>query len=319
VTCVHVVTSCTDRKKRPVPEPLRLCQVYETSLQRRLRVWVQRLQAEHGSRTPARNLYGGEHWTEFLRILERGFRPGTAVQGWVISAGYGLIPVDAPVNSYSASFGRHVGDRVTPPGVAWTESEWWSGLAEWNGPSAGAPRTLAELGGRANGDLILLAASGSYLRAIEPDLRALFESKSEVLLFSASSGPRLSKFRTQVVPFDSRVREAVGGSQIAVNIRLLGHALREAHRVETNQLRRVVTELMDRLPPTEVPNRKPANDGELLEFIRDRLKRDSRYRPTTLLRQWRSQGRACEQGRFKELFARVTDGDKEEAKLEFRS
>jgi hypothetical protein len=161
--------------------------------------------------------------------------------------------------------------------------------------------------------------SGAYLRAIEHDLRGLLQSKSDVLLFSSSAAGRLPDVDGQSVPFDSRVRDVVGGSQVALNIRTLGYALREARRIGSPELRRVVVKMMDQLPEAEVHKRKPSTDREVQKFIRRVLQREPLARPTTLLRRWRSQGRACEQGRFRDLFLQVSQGLEGQTKLELRS
>ena len=105
-----------------------------------------------------------------------------------------------------------------------------------------------------------------------------------------------------MVRFDSRLREVVGGSQVALNIRTLALALRRARRLEVEDLRGVVARLMDRLPVAKLYKRKPGTDHELRRFIRTELSKNPSARATPLLRQWRTMGRACEQGRFKTLF-----------------
>jgi hypothetical protein len=274
----------------------------QVDLRPRLGEWVGRLNASAQDAIPARDLYRGEHWAEFRKVLREGLRSGVTVQGWVISAGYGLISIEASLAPYSASFSREASDRVAPPEISWTESDWWRELACWEGPVEGAPRTLTQLGARTDGELILVAVSSSYLRAIEADLHALLILKPEVLVFSSSSPESPEGVGGGAVAFDSRLREVVGGSQVALNIRTLGYALREAGKVEVGSIRDVVREAMGRIPPVEPHHRRPATDTELLRFIRSELVRDPRAKPTPLLRRWRSMDRACEQSRFKSLF-----------------
>lgn len=298
---VHVVTSCTDRKKAPVPGALRVGSVQEADLDSRVAAWVGRLESAE-SRVSARDLYGGEHWFELLKVLEAGFRPGTEVQGWVISAGYGLIPVDAQVSPYSASFNRQTDDRVRPTNAAWMESDWWEALAHWTGPCTGSPRSLHSLAEVAGGELILVAASPGYLRAVSKDLVGLLDTKTAVLVFSTSPPVQLRTRSNQFVSYDSRVREAIGGSQIGLNIRTLAHALREATDVSIVSLQAVIADLMKDVPKAHVPTRTVATDAEVRHFIRSALCTNPRARPSPLLSDWRSMNRACEQGRFKALF-----------------
>jgi len=301
---VDVVTSCTERKKRRINPTLRLGAFPQVDLDERVDQWLDRL-ASADEYLSASDLYAGEHWFEFLRILQKDFRPDTEVCGWVISAGYGLIPVDAEVAPYSASFGREAIDSVRPPGAAWAESDWWAKLANWGGPSPGSARALHALNPRADTDLVLLAVSPVYLRAIEPDLIRLFESGTEVLLFSSSPTPRVKHYPDQLVRYDGRLRARIGGSQVGLNIRTLAYALREASRVTAKSMKATVTGLMNELPEAEGFARLTATDKEVRDFIRSKLAEDPDTRPTRLLRQWRTMNRACEQGRFKTLFWEV--------------
>jgi len=52
-------------------------------------------------------------------------------------------------------------------------------------------------------------------------------------------------------------------------------------------------------------SRIPTTDDEVRRYIRDELKRHPSMKHTSLLRQFRDSGRACEQGRFRRLFYEV--------------
>ena len=93
--------------------------------------WIGRLSIANGEVTTAADLYRGDHWTHALRAAERL----TQVEGraWVCSAGYGLVPLSAKLKSYSATFTSGDPDSVPEP------TEWWTALAEWEGPEPGQP------------------------------------------------------------------------------------------------------------------------------------------------------------------------------------
>ena len=310
---IHVVTSCTSRKRIPVRRDRRISQLTESDLSSRLRAWTGRLERKDSKiTTSAIGLYGGEHWVEFTKTLQPHFRSGVKVHGWVISAGYGLIRAETPVHPYSASFGKMARDRVRPTAVAWTDSDWWKGLSEWEGPVRGEPRTLTSLGAMAQRDLILIAASPKYLRAVEPDLVQLIDTRSsdQLVVFSTMSSlpTALAGSIDYFARYDSRLRRPLGGSQVGLNIRTLAYAVRETPDIHADTMRNHIHALMDTIPKYRLPNRSFASDDEIRIFIQTELRDDSRARPSSLLRRWRSMGRACEQGRFKDLFFDVHPG-----------
>lgn len=318
MSSVHIVTSCTNRKKID-PEPsLRLRSVEARELAPRLSEWTNRLAAAARA-VSARDLYAGEHWFEFLKLLEGGFRPDVDVSGWVLSAGYGLISVDDQVSSYSASFRRRAANSVRPAEVTWTEKDWWAGLSDQSGPTVGRPRTLSELATSAPEDLILIAASPTYLNAVDEDLQTAMDSHRNMLVF-CSSHPRSRQVdtRSQYAAFDSRLRAVVGGSQIGLNIRTLAFALANAAELAPSSLRSTVSELMSELPAPKAHDRTVASDDEIRAFVRAALSVDRSLPPTSLLRRWRSIDRACEQGRFRDLFLEVRGQLCDEFELELR-
>src|SRR5215471_4317930 len=98
-------TSCTLRKS--VAPPAHLCagELPEGSVLERQAEWCSRIDAWEGERRMARELYAGGHWS-----VVRGFsnaRPN--LRCFVISAGYGLVSIDARLAPYAATFalGHH--------------------------------------------------------------------------------------------------------------------------------------------------------------------------------------------------------------------
>jgi hypothetical protein len=294
---LHIVTSCTDRKLQAVPDDLRLREIEESRLGHRMRYWTRRLMQTQESPVPVRQLYGGEHWTEFLKLIDSP-PSGCTIQGWVISAGYGLLPVDGAVSPYAATFTRQSPDSVRPPSAVWSESDWWTTLADWPGP-CGAPRRLSQL----TDAPVLIAASDTYLRSVQPDLVRLLESTQpgRNTVFS-SRAPAFLSARKEFVGYDSRLQGLFGGSKIGLNIRALAHALSQAPSGRTEDMRHVIAEAMASLPEPEYPIREAAPDDEVRAFIRSAIAESQSVRPTPLLRRWRAKSRACEQGRFRTLF-----------------
>src|SRR4051794_14410967 len=96
----------------PVPAELRLRQVAGGSASVRADRWWRRLTG-HGSETvPAVDLYGGDHWSIAKTLPDVARANGFEARLWVSSAGYGLVPADAKIRAYSATFATGQPDSV---------------------------------------------------------------------------------------------------------------------------------------------------------------------------------------------------------------
>ena len=149
-TDLHIVASCTDRKRVPVPRELHLREVRDMEARARARAWWAHLWTQaHEQRTCVRELYAGDHWrvVQELPALAREARLRPHL--WVASAGYGLLPAGAAVRPYSATFGRSHADSIAR-GATGRESveahrQWWRALSEERLPDSRAPRSLHHL------------------------------------------------------------------------------------------------------------------------------------------------------------------------------
>ena len=128
-----------------------------------------------GSATPlyspliaARDLYAGEHWMVACGLPD--LAGGGRIRLWVCSAGYGLIPADAPVRPYAATFTGGHPDSV--PGGADGATAWWHALSLWEGPSSGQPRSIRELAAKEPAASYPAGAFRSYLHACRDDIAA---------------------------------------------------------------------------------------------------------------------------------------------------
>ena len=300
---IHVVVSCTDRKRHPVPPGRRLREVDASDRGSRARKWIERIEGGDDDCVPALDLYAGEHWVEVRRILD-GRRDGAKLVGWVVSAGYGLIPVTARVSAYQATFQRGHRDSAVPVGAEWTEADWWQELVGWAGPAPGQPRSVADLARVAGDDVLLVALSARYRQALDRDLALLAREADadRVGIFVGNEKAETSRRGRLAIPIDSRLLTPFGGSRIGLYARVLGHAVREAGVHGVSEMRESVARLMRSTKRQPVPIREAAADKEVLEFIEMELEANPKARPTPLLRRWRNLGRACEQARFKTLF-----------------
>src|SRR6266568_5508906 len=164
---VHVIVTCTNRKSQLVPDRRQLGSVPAGDTDERARDWICRL-----SDTPdsppitARDLYAGEHWTVACGLPD--LAGGGRIRLWACSAGYGLIPADAPLRPYAATFTGGHPDSV--PGGADGARAWWYALSSWEGPSSGQSRSIRELAATEPAASYLLALSAPYLQACREDI-----------------------------------------------------------------------------------------------------------------------------------------------------
>ncbi|MEV4364403.1 hypothetical protein [Nonomuraea sp. NPDC049625] len=307
---VHIVVTCTNRKRISVPEHLHVGSLKFEDVTARCDEWIERLSLAT-PQASAGDMYAGEHWLIARRLAEVA---GEQTTLWVCSAGYGLIPIDVPIAPYAATFALGHGDSVSSDTAG--ARQWWELLSRWVGPDKGRPRSFAALAGLYPDSAIVAVLSDPYLRACADDLRAAASrlSNSDNLSVIGPAG-RCSEIDDLVVPVKAALRSTVGGSLLSLNVRAAMHVLKETHlrgdAVRRPLLVKLMSDTHDAAP--EIP-RKPTGermtDDQVRAFIRERLQ----YGPTSatpLLRELRNSGLSCEQARFSDLFRaeqRALDG-----------
>lgn len=290
MTRIHLITSCTDRKRGRVTDDLRVRSLGVGDVGDRATEWVERLAASDQSQTHARDVYVGEHWSVVRRLLTR--------VSWcsVVSAGYGLIDVATPISPYAATF-----QSGHPDSVARTRSEvavWWQEVNQWPGPLGWRPPLLHE-----DADLTVVALSSGYLQALVSDISML--NPERVLVISAGgSDNELPRHRLPVV---GALRLALGGSLMSLNIRVAEHLIARlgddlSRTSAFAELSRLSAETGD-LPSFD---RRRLADQQVLSLISEWRDQNPSLSATAAHRKLRSSGYACEQGRFRDLFKRHT-------------
>jgi hypothetical protein len=130
---LHIIVSCTDRKRVSVSDELRLRSVPAKPIEDRAKAWWFRLTRYKGEGIPAIDLYAGGHWSIVRELPESARHANLNAKLWVISAGYGLVPATACLHPYSATFAGSHPDTVTVSennGSPRREllQKWWSTL-----------------------------------------------------------------------------------------------------------------------------------------------------------------------------------------------
>jgi hypothetical protein len=300
---VHVVVTCANRKARPIPAHLQLGQVPGRTQAERARRWISRLaQAGNIPQVAAIDLYAGEHWS-VARGLPTLHRPGEVIRLWACSAGYGLIPAEAPLKPYHATLTPGQADSV--PGIA---ASWWSLLSEWPGPAPKLPRTIRALVAGEPAATFMFVLSKSYLRACEADITSARESIADPdRLFIVSAGARPEgDLAASMVPADARLQARFSGTRRALNARIGANLLAEGIR-GTGEAAAYLTRLLAAQPPIPRYGRKKQSDREILDLITGRLAQAPAASAHRLLREFRDAGFACEQHRFSQLYRQVAE------------
>jgi hypothetical protein len=299
---MHVIVTCSNRKTLPVPPALRLGNVPGRSIVSLARAWAARLVGMSSSPLiAAQDLYAGEHWM-IARSLPDQAR-NARVRLWVCSAGYGLIPADAMVHPYAATFsGRS--DRV--PGGSYGARQWWDALTCWEGPTPREPRSIRSLVTTHQSASFLLALSASYLDACRNDIAAAAGEAADPDNFMViSAGARLPRSAGVVmVPADARFQGLLGGTRQALNARLAARLL-SAGISSRDEAVNWMTRLLAEQPPVTRYERKKLSDQEVTEMITRRLAQTPQTSASRLLREFRDAGYACEQQRFAGLYSAV--------------
>lgn len=312
-TTINIVVTCTKRKRFSVKRNMQLRTVGGKTITERSQSWLRQLRNPLGDLVSAADLYAGDHWSVTRSLEETATASGFKPEVWVCSAGYGLIPLNADVAPYAATFSPGFPDSITrslPRASTDVAARiWWKLLTKWRGPKSGCPRSIESLARRHPKSPILIVASSSYLAAIQEDIEvAVGVLKDAGLLMIFSGGPgKASQLVNHCLPCNAVLQRVVGGARTSLNVRLARRILerippdRLNYDTAKNELRR----LIGRQPKLLGLKRQRTSDNAIRAFIVKELKKDREVAFGSLLRQFRDQGSACEYSRFRTLFRRV--------------
>ena len=306
----NILVTCANRKGVATAPGLMLRTLGGEDIDDRALAWVKLLDRSTAPTCPAHDLYGGDHWQVVRSLKAVGEASRVAVDVWVCSAGYGLVPVHAPLRSYAATFSSGHPDSVVVRHKSLTRREirikWWLSIAGWAGPS-GAVRTVADLAQREPDSPLLVAASPPYLDAMADDLiearSVLGEGRLAIFCGGDWHGPALA---ASMIPCDARLQSHLGGARTSLNVRCLRHALTgaggDASRLTVSKLSESFTFLLHRQANLQPAKRETLSDDQILTYIQRALDSESDLSATCLLTRLRQSGWACEQARFGRLF-----------------
>lgn len=316
-TDIHIVASCTDRKRVPVPLELRLREIRALDIRTRARRWREHLRTHSHSTTQAQELYAGDHWRVVMELPTLAAQAHLHPHLWVASAGYGLIPSDAAIRPYSATFSRGHADSVaadtTSQGTTAAHRQWWQALSEEATPDPKAPRSISRLAEKSPHSRILVVASPAYVAAIEDDLRAaasVLRRPEQLLIVSTPSPLSTGPLARHWIPSSAHLQAHLGGARLSLHARvardILQHSRRDASFLDAPQVRQYYEQLIQRSAPPKRYGRTPMTDDQVRQFIEQELRTETRSCSATL-RLLRDRGLACEQQRFKRIFSKLQE------------
>lgn len=305
-----LVTSCTNRKKRLAAPFLRARTLTVADISSVAFEWVGRLRGATDM-GPARELYAGRAFDESIKAAASG------ADLYVLSAGLGLVSAGASVPSYSLTVVGKDPDnvllRIAGDGENRTPSRWWAALTNQLGTAA----PLAELVSRSSESVIVLALPKTYLQLVTTDLAALSDaelSRLRIVGVKSSIEGLPARIAASAVVYDERFESAGSGfagtkSDFAQRVarHFLNDVLSKSPSGSCREHSDIVAEFLAHHLAPVTQHRPRYSDDELKDVIRD-LWAEVGGRVTVGLRVLR-RGRqiACEQGRFKKLFAEISE------------
>ncbi len=304
---LHIILSCTARKRGSDPRHPRLRTVGRTTIPDRVEQWVSLVSAAP-RRSAAADLYAGAYWHKGMELVAQA-EPAGQVMVSVVSAGLGLVGLDDEVPMYSATLAASHPDSVLAVSGAATQSavrrEWWDALTHAAILGHRRPRRLINLTKGDSSARVMVCVGRSYLDAVAVDLAALVERLADprqVMVFA--SGAPLVGLNESWVKVPGKIRLALGGSSSSTNPRVAMAVLAELGESppNTDRARSIVGALAATVGELPSFDRRRHRDKDVSEWILDYLTDAPNGNKTRALRRFRDEGNACEQARFGRLF-----------------
>lgn len=307
MTEVCFYTSCTMTKSLPTSALLSVSSLSRNADEKRAEQWHSRIDAWHGDRRRAMELYCGGCWSVVRSITER--KAGDGFRSFVVSAGYGLVSTEAFLAPYAATFalGQEDSVAVEKGKVGPIENvAWWNQLCNWRPVGVTGVRSIYAAVKKWPHRVHLFALSPYYLDAISEDLaRARQELANPQNLIVISAGKkRHGELNSNVLSAPAHLQTLLGGSLVSLNVRLAAKVFNSipAAQLCLDEVREFMASLSAQARPRDIPKRALMTDSEVVRFIKKSSKSTDARSYTTLLRSLRKSGRACEMKRFRELF-----------------
>jgi hypothetical protein len=298
---LHIIASCSGRKREPAGQDLRIHAIHERSIEKRHQLWIDRLRRSSGTLFRGDELYAGDHATVLRSSRALAAEKGWTARLWILSAGYGLVSETQEVRSYSATFAN--GDVDSVSADPQEKAQWWNLCCAVSEESGLGPRSLRDLLEREEGATFVVIASPRYLEAVAGDLTLGIDSStgSTVRIISSKNPVFTDSFKDSFLAVSADQATLLGGTLSSLHARVAREIIGKDLLAENiRDLRKRFGTLLG------VARRTPgqrATDEQVLEHIKTLCRQDPHMPATRALAVLRGQGVACEQKRFGSLFA----------------
>lgn len=299
------VTTCTDRKKFPVPSKLDASGLRAGKQSVVANAWRKRIKSA-GTVGLATEVYCGRSFREAALAAQAG-----RADLRIISGGLGLIKADDAIPSYSLSLVRKssefIGARVR--NKPFNAAQWWGRIQN---DRASAP--LAKLLRTNPKAIVVIGISSSYLPLVERDLTSLEESDlNRVRLIGMGiEGACSPQLRRCILPYDDRLDgpdSTIPGTRGDFASRAMRHFIERVLKTNRSRSLKAHKSAVERClrkwrRPKHI-SRRSMTDGQIIKLVKKNWKRIE-GRSSLGLRYLRDIEKvACEQGRFSKLFRRA--------------
>jgi hypothetical protein len=312
MSLVNIIAACTDRKRLVAPKGRQMRSISVLDIERRFSAWRKALAANTAETTQASDLYCGDHWSIARALPAVASAGGWNARLWIASAGYGLIPADAQIAPYSATFAPGHADSIVRSDPSTSREQvrtWWSRLGSVSGPDPSTPGYLSDLAGASPAAMVVVA-SDVYIDAMEDDLIAARTRlpDPERLIVVSSRAHRTTGIGSNWIETNARLRQVLGGAAGSLNVRVARYILQtlSPKQFSVTAARSCVEHILEMAPTLPSYDRASCTDTEVKDYILSAFRSDPLVCHSPLLRQFRASGMQCEQGRFRTLFGQVT-------------
>ncbi len=300
-----VITTCTNRKRKPVTPGLHAASLAADDLAGVAEEWGRRLR-QSAELFPVMEVYGGRSFQEAKAVAE-----SLDADVFVISAGLGLVDASEAIPSYACTILDGAEDGIEPKVIGdFSSTEWWAHLKR----VSPFTRDLLEVLASAESRLVLVALSDSYIRMLSGDFMALAdECLAKLRVFTRAPLDRIpARLQPCVMPYDDRLdgsASPIRGTRSDFAGRALRHfsdfILPGAEGDTPDRHNCAVRKAMEEWPFPSMVERRRLTDDEILSLLYEHWEA-ARGSTSALLRVFRDQlNVACEQGRFATLARQV--------------
>lgn len=299
---VHLVTTCTNRKKASIP--LALCARSLPKAEQSLvqKVWIECISGAIGT-IPAVDLYCGRGFSEIKKVSR-----AICQEFSIISAGLGLVSSTSCIPPYNLTISRKSEDSIQNKIIEskFSASDWWTSINRHNATDNPLSKYIL----KNKSYLFVLAMSSSYWKLISKDLSTLPKNEFSRIRIIGLTGSCVPPWAQDcLLAYDSRFdgrNSPLPGTRSDFPQRACAHYVTEVlPRCGPQGDKEYVRDLMNGMHAFPNIKRQCLTNEELIELMRKGIN-GGLSTGAQMLRWLRDVEKvACEQGRCAKLYKLV--------------